>query len=201
MLRFNTILIQIILFTLSSCSLVNHKTSKPVDLVSSSEETPTHTSSGTPSVKESHKPFLVVSKFTGFNKSTIEKLKKATVKIDEVFASDCFEDFMVKRNLIQTNGKSNKEVVEHLRSTQAKVELVYYYKWFSKVHGYTYPNTDKIWLNGKYHTGTTVCSEASNLAHEGSHKVGYGHDFKATKRRPYSVPYSINAAWRVCCHD
>jgi len=175
-----------------SCSTVNH-TTKPVDLVLDSV-VPPNTDNG------SHKHFLVISKFTGFSKTTEEKLKKAVLKVDEVFNSQCFEDFMVGRpKLHSTNNRTPKEVVSHLRTSQATVELIYYYKRWSKVAGYTYPSVDWIKLNGKYHTGTTVCSEASNLGHEGSHKVGYGHSYKSNVNRPYSVPYSINAAMEVCC--
>jgi hypothetical protein len=73
------------------------------------------------------------------------------------------------------------------------------YKRFSKLAGYTEPGANWIKLNRKYHSGASICSEASNLKHELSHKVKYGHDYKATQTRPYSVPYSINAAFKKCC--
>ena len=185
-----------IVLILASCSTVKKR---PVDLDVKPDLT---------QVETSHKRFLVVSKFTGFSSKTEERLKKAVIKVDEVFHSQCFEDFMVAREkgehsdkyvLHSTNGLTAKEVVQDLRTNQATVELIYYYKRFSKVHGYTYPNVNWIKLNGKYHTGTTICSEASNLGHEGSHKIKYGHSYKSNSARPFSVPYSINKAFKVCC--
>ena len=105
---------------------------------------------------------------------------------------------MLARQLQDTHKKS-AEVVQDLRTRTVEIHLVTYYKRFSKVHGYTYPDVNKIWLNRKYHSGASLCSEASNLAHELSHKLGYGHSFKATQSRPYSVPYSINAGFTKCC--
>jgi len=129
-----------------------------------------------------------------------EKSKKYISKMNEVIASNCFGSFMVERKLGETNSKTNKQVVQDLRTKTATVHLEMYYKRFSKVHGYTKPNVNRIWLNRKYHAGASICSEASNLAHELSHKLGYGHSYNATQSRPYTVPYSINAAFTACCN-
>lgn len=133
------------------------------------------------------------------NPSDTIKLEAALLKRKEVLQSKCFSDFMLNRKLIQTNGLSNEEVVLALLNTPVKAEFQTYYKRFSKVYGYTYPNISTIFINKKYFDGASICSVASNQAHEISHKQGFGHDYKATTRRPYSVPYSINAAFSECC--
>jgi len=135
----------------------------------------------------------------GFTEKEKVKLNNYIPKMNETIDSECFKTFMVNRNIHTTQNKSNAEVVKHLRTSQVEIHLITYYKRWSKVHGYTYPNVNKIWLNRKYHAGASLCSEASNLAHELSHKLGYTHDFKATQRRPFSVPYSINAGFTACC--
>lgn len=156
-------------------------------------------------------PFLEVTEYSGYNKGSVEKLKKAVAKVNETIASQCFEDFMIDRaikkpgrkyTLHTTGGRTAKEVVDHLRSNTAKIRLQYYWSR-KKVIGYTYPNTDKIWTNWRYYAGATVCNRGSNLGHEGSHKAPfkYGHTFKATYSRPWSVPYSINAAFKACCKN
>lgn len=120
--------------------------------------------------------------------------------MNRTLASSCFEKYMLQRKLIQTNGKSPQEVVDHIRSSTAGVELISYWSRKGTV-GYTYPNVNKIWMNERLHKNFDSCRSASNLAHEGSHKIGYGHDYKRTSRRPYSVPYSINAAFKACCSN
>lgn len=142
-----------------------------------------------------------VVKFINHTGSEIARNKAAIVKINEVSKSECFKSFMIERKLIDTNGLNNIQVVEKLLSTPVILELEMYKKAFSKVNGYTYSTTKRIWLNRKYHNYYGVCSVANNLAHEISHKQGFGHDFKASTSRAFSVPYSINLAFSKCCND
>lgn len=145
------------------------------------------------------KSFVNVTKYTNFTKEEKVKASKYIPLMDNVINSNCFEEFMIARDLRKTNGKTNKEVVQHIRKSTVDIELIMYFKRFSKVAGYTENGATWIKLNRKYHAGASFCSEASNLAHELSHKINYGHDFKATIDRPLSVPYSINAAFKSCC--
>jgi len=143
--------------------------------------------------------FVNVIKYTNFNEEEKVKASKYIPLMDNVINSKCFEEFMIARDLRKTNGKTNEEVVQHIRKSTVDIELIMYFKRFSKVAGYTEKGATWIKLNRKYHAGASFCSEASNLAHELSHKINYGHDFKATIDRPLSVPYSINAAFKSCC--
>jgi hypothetical protein len=68
---------------------------------------------------------------------------------------------------------------------------VVFYEASNNVVGYTYPNVTTLWVNTKYMDRYDDPEIVRNQAHEMMHKLGYGHDFKATKRRPYSVPYAI----------
>jgi hypothetical protein len=131
------------------------------------------------------------------NAKDTEKIKLALDKRIEVQNSQCFKDFMLNRQLIDTN-LSNEQVLSELNK-EVYFEIETYYKRYSKVYGYTYPDTPRIWINKKYFDGATICNVASNLNHEISHKQGFTHSYKATRSRPYSVPYSINAAYEVCC--
>jgi hypothetical protein len=135
----------------------------------------------------------------GFTEQEKEKLLEYIPVMNKTIDSKCFKDFMIARDLKRTNELTREQVVNKLRTSNVEIHLITYFKRFSKVHGYTYPNVNKIWLNRKYHRGASLCSEASNLAHELSHKLGFKHDFKATLARPYSVPYSINAGFEHCC--
>lgn len=149
-------------------------------------------------LNSSHVPFLDVIE-TNFNTRQKVKLNDSLIALDNTLHSECFEKFMLNRDIIQTNGKTRQDVIDHLRSSTSKVRLKSYYSIKSTV-GYTYPNSDTIHLNEKYHQNFNACQKASQLLHEGAHKLGYGHDFKSTKRRPYSVPYSLNEAAEACCY-
>jgi hypothetical protein len=59
------------------------------------------------------------------------------------------------------------------------------------VIGYTNQNTLTIFINRVIYQKTEVYKIAMNLVHEWTHKMGYDHDFKATARRPASVPYAV----------
>jgi uncharacterized protein YjaZ len=142
---------------------------------------------------------LNVVKFINHTSEEIKRNKTAVEKVHEVVKSDCFENVIMSRELIQTGGLSNKQVVEKIRNSSFDMSLEMYRRNFSRVNGYTYPNSKNVWLNRKYHSGASICAVASNLAHEYSHKIGFSHDYKPNKSRPYSTPYSINYAFEVCC--
>lgn len=127
-----------------------------------------------------------------------EKIIAAEQRGIQVIASKCFADFMAKRGLIQTNGNTPAQVVRDLRENMLQAPVHYYYE-NSSVVGYRQPPWPDIYFNRKFHDTYGTCATASNAAHEWSHSIGYGHDFEATARRPYSVPYSINAAFTACC--
>ncbi len=183
----NTLFI-LFLLVLVSCS--TGKVVKPTKPVSS--RTPMAESVGKTA------DLVTIKKFTNFRESEKKKIFKAKDALNKMVMGDCFEKFMLKQDLRKTNGLTNKQVVDHIRSSHTDIELIMYYKRWSKVHGYTYPNVKKIWFNRKYHSGTTYKDEASNFFHELLHKYGYGHAYKAHRDRPLSVPYTGNKVVKEC---
>lgn len=141
-----------------------------------------------------------VAKFVNHTAAEKTRNEKAILKIRETAVGECFKNEWLKRKLIQTNQKSNQQVLETLLAADVSIELEMYKSW-KKVNGYTYPSSKRIWLNRKYHNTYGPCSVANNLFHEISHKLGFTHDYNPNKERPYSVPYSINAVMEVCCKD
>ncbi len=66
--------------------------------------------------------------------------------------------------------------------------------WFWKkwsVVGYTLPDSPRIWTNGNWFYRMTDAELAGHFVHEWLHKIGFGHDFNRTAKRPYSVPYGV----------
>lgn len=144
---------------------------------------------------------FTVKGFKNHTAKELEKNKKAIAKIEEVINGKCFEDKMLERKLIQTEGKKNSDVVQDIRTKHVDVYLNMYYKRFSKVNGYRNAGSNVINLNQKFHNYFGPCSTGSNIIHEVTHVKGYGHDYNPTKTRPFSVPYSTNWAFEACCKD
>lgn len=137
-----------------------------------------------------------------------EKAKVASdeTRVNRVIRSECFEEFFKKRpKLLRTNGKTPKEVVQHIRESEIAVTLDYYWKPFSVTHGYRVPGKlPAIRLNRKFTNSPAwkqkPCeTRAALIGHETLHVLGYTHDYKATPERPFSVPYTLNAAFKACC--
>lgn len=128
-----------------------------------------------------------------------------------IINSKCFLEHYTldkyRTQLVQTNGLSRAEVVEKIRTTKVKnIPIFFYYPTWRQsksVVGYTSPDTPTIYLNRLFRNGYDwgACAEISNALHEVTHKMGFDHDYKATARRPYSVPYTANFAVAACCND
>lgn len=143
-------------------------------------------------------------KCVGCTKAQATKVASAELMANEVLQGTCFQDFMAKRPMIWTQGKTDQQVIDQLKSTNLTVPVHYYWGTtiFGKCNGtigYRQPPYPDVYFNECYHQYYDACDEASNGTHEWSHTVGYGHPFKPTNNRGYTVPYSINAAFEKCC--
>jgi len=72
------------------------------------------------------------------------------------------------------------------------------YYSLKKVIGYTYRNTKYQYVNSRYFDKRSTKLIGSNVLHEYGHKLGFGHDFRRTKRRPFSVCYQLNDIYEEC---
>lgn len=127
-----------------------------------------------------------------------ERTFKAVERIRETAQTECFQNGLKAINLIQTNGLTPEQVVQKILSADVKVNIEMYYS-IKNVVGYTYPSSDTIWLNKKYHNKWDPCDVGANLFHEATHKMGFTHDYKANKDRPRSVPYATGSVMDKCC--
>jgi len=149
-----------------------------------------------------HADFKVIQVDKFINHTALE-LKRNTLaieKIREMAFDKCFEKEFLARKLIQTNGKTNQQILDEIRKSQITVNLKMY-KSFKNTVGYTYPNDSTLYLNRKFHNHMGQCDVGSNIFHEDAHKLGFGHDFRANYQRQFSVPYSINFVMGKCCTD
>ena len=140
----------------------------------------------------------------------VELTKKSELKMNQVVQSQCFYDFMSKRSLIQTNGKTPSDVAKHIQGLSGSIVVHFYYKamksrlnpFGTSVVAYRAPPSTDINMNTAYWDDNSgICEFSSTFAHESlAHSLGgYDHDVYYSPSRDYSVPYSVNAAFSACC--
>lgn len=141
----------------------------------------------------------------------ISFLAKAEIKMHQVLQSKEFHDFMSARKMVQTNGRSSAEVATHLQSLKGEIPVNFYYAkmrnrynpFGTSVVAYRQPPSNEININRAYYDSvhSDLCEYAGTLAHETvCHTLGgYDHDYYDTTERPFSVCYSINAAFEKIC--
>ena len=142
-----------------------------------------------------------------FTTSGKKKISTAAELIKEVVASEEFKNKVLnhryngKKQFANNQGLTNKQIynkilngAEVLKKTidnEMDLELELYTDNKSNTVGYTFPSTNRIWMNSKYFNQNTAALVTTNMMHEWLHKLGFDHDADVTARRPYSVPYAI----------
>jgi len=150
-------------------------------------------------------------KTINFSTWDMQKLNQALEIIKVVINSEEFKNRVKnfkwngKLQYNQNNGLTNEEIFEKIMQGEEELvpgidhvmnfDLKLYRSRnpFSKVYGYTNPDTTRVWLNKKFYrrSSYTAIDVASNLTHEWLHKIGFGHSFYSNPDRPYTVPYAV----------
>lgn len=144
--------------------------------------------------------------FRDFSQPKEEKLNDAIERMLIVINSEEFKqkvlnhEYQGEKTYVDNQELTNEEIynvimqgVETLNGEvdqEMDLDLTLYYSNNSTV-GYTYPNTNRVWINDKFFTTNTLGKVAGNIVHEWTHKLGFTHDFNRTERRNYSVPYAV----------
>ncbi len=169
-----------------------------------STEQPAGEDAGVPTAAITFNTNIKTYKFTASGR---KKIDAAADLIKQVVSSEEFKNKVLnhryngKRQFANNNGLTNKQIynkilagAEKLKPTkdnEMDLELQLYTDNDSNTVGYTYPNTNRVWMNSKYFNKNTPALVTTNMMHEWLHKLGFGHDVEATKKRPYSVPYAV----------
>lgn len=141
----------------------------------------------------------------GFTGTYLTKMQKALALLEVVVNSEEFKDRVInyknkkgQRQFASNEGQSNEQIYETFMAGVETLQpdtpfemnfyLNLYYKRWSKVIGWTTPDTNQININSKYFYGYEPHEVAGNLAHEWTHKIGYGH---ASASEHDSAPYAI----------
>lgn len=130
----------------------------------------------------------------------------AAAFVKTMVASQCLKNFIGSRALIQTNGRTPAQVAEHVQNLSGTVQVKMYYRCLGVIPctsavGFRQPPAILVNLNRAAFTEKTEIKKwVSVLMHEGlGHALGnYGHDFKWSPAREFSIPYSLNHAVDAC---
>lgn len=141
-----------------------------------------------------------------FSEEQEKKMAQALERLEIVINSQEFKQRVLdhtyngSKTFANNNGLTNEQIyakiMEGAETLQPEIDeemdldITMYYRSNSTV-GYTYPNTNRIWVNSKFFNGYNLGQVAANVTHEWTHKLGFGHDSRSTARRAYSVPYGI----------
>lgn len=147
-----------------------------------------------------------IEEMNDFEAADVTRLQGAVAVFEDVVNSAEFKNRVLNhsyqgvKQFVDNNGLSNEQVYNtiiagqetfrKIPDSEANLSLNLYYTW-SNVVGYTYPNTNQIFMNTKYYRVFTASQIAANMLHEWTHKLGFTHDYNSTARRPYSVPYAV----------
>ena len=148
-----------------------------------------------------------------FSEQDLQKLQKAVVILERVINGEELKneilhfEYKGDHSFHQNNGLSNIEIFK-LLMTGAELlkpevdhtmdfDLTLYKSFnpWSKVKGYTTPDSMRIYLNTRFYrrNSWTPIDIAANLAHEWTHKMGFEHDYYDNEDRPFTVPYAIGS--------
>ena len=138
-----------------------------------------------------------------------ERIRFALEGINRILVSPMFEAEWLQAKLTETEGLNNRQVYDRIVGADAlspldkvgvlDVEVILYRKAWSKVVGYTFFNAVTIWVNRKFFGGPE--NIASNLLHESTHQLGFGHAGHWATTVPYTANRIVEKLWPVLCKD
>ena len=150
--------------------------------------------------------FQISYQLNGFSEEQEAKMELALEKLKIAVKSEEFKQDVLnhiykgQRRFYKSKGMTNQEVYDHIlrgvedlspiEDFEMDLKLTLYHSKTNTV-GYTYPNTNEIWVNDKYFNKYTLGEVANNAMHEWLHKIGFEHSYYNNPDRPYTVPYAI----------
>lgn len=152
-------------------------------------------------------------KTRNFTKKEIARLDEAKALLQMIVNHQLFKQELLRADFSgetsDWKNKTNQEIYDHFMNGaetlqpesngQADIDLTIFNPkpWTSTV-GYTYRNTVRQWINRKFFWSLKIWGVMGNIVHEWGHKLGFQHDYKRTKRRPFSICYQLNAIIKYC---
>jgi hypothetical protein len=130
------------------------------------------------------------------------KIKRAGALVNQVLQSECAKRWLTARKMIDTDGMHSAAVAENIKSLIGVVPVEMYSRCLgswpcTSAVAYRNVGSPTIHLNSRaFELSDPDVMWARTMAHEGAgHALGgYGHSFKWTPQRDYSVPYSLGGS-------
>ena len=139
------------------------------------------------------------------------KLERVTMEMHRILNSQLFRDKVIMMKpwgeTSKWKGGNTVAIYNHIMSgaealsPEQDYEIDIYvddYYSLKKVIGYTYKNTKYQYVNTRYFDKRQTDKIGANILHEYGHKLGFGHDFRRTKRRPHSICYLLGDIYIEC---
>ncbi len=129
-------------------------------------------------------------------------LRAAQQKLADVQASPCFAALLNARPVVQIAPLTVAEFTGKAVMTAGSFGVnVYHLPWYRSLSSEVGKEGSGGVIQIRDVALTSPCNVASLYAHEaiGHNALKLSHDFNNTARRPYSGPYSLNAAVDACC--
>lgn len=158
-------------------------------------------------IKEHGKKFAVnLDVQHSLTQKELTKLQQAARHAFDVMNSDSFKlwcwNFSYSgRNHFHDTNLTNEQVYDKLMSgaerllpvvdNEMDITLLIDHRNKKGVLGYTFKSTIKQWIYNRFFSSANYKQISGNLVHEWCHKMSFGHDYKRTKYREYSVPYAV----------
>lgn len=149
-----------------------------------------------------------------FTKKELVRVGQARVNLEFITNHELFKQEFLRADFSgETSAwrhKTNLEIYEHFMSgaeklrpekdNEADIDLDIFNPSLASRNtvGYTYGHVLKQWINRKFFWAMAIWGVMGNIAHEWGHKLGFDHDRKSTKRRPYSICYQLNKIIKFC---
>lgn len=148
---------------------------------------------------------IVTAKISGKAEDAkrIERLGALTPSVQKVLNAPEFESAMLKawydgKAGFASSSDSPAQVIAKLKGSPW-LQVYEFDSARKSTLGWTYPSTKTVWFNRRNFDSRDECGLIGTRFHEETHKRGYGHDDKPTKRRPYSVPYYTGSQAALIC--
>lgn len=143
--------------------------------------------------------------FINFSDYGEQKMRRAFDVLEQAVNSEEFKNRVInfknsngERSFASNKNLTNEEIYEIFMEGREVLQpdtvgemnfyLRLYTRWWSKVIGYTSPDTNIISINNRFFRTFSPNQVAGNLAHEWVHKLGFVH--RSAKEHD-SVPYAI----------
>ena len=143
----------------------------------------------------------------------LKRLELSRVYLEIICNSELFRQEFLRSDFSGETSdwkhKTNQEIYDHFMSGRETLDTtwdneadidqgIFNPKPWTRVVGRTWKNRTLQEINRKFFWSLPIWGVMGNILHEWGHKLGFSHDYKRTKLRPFSVCYQLNKIVKYC---